>query len=52
MSLQSIIESAWENRALLQEPTVQQAIEEVIAALDAGSLRVAAPQPNGDWGNV
>ncbi|MGI9161069.1 MAG: 2,3,4,5-tetrahydropyridine-2,6-dicarboxylate N-succinyltransferase [Saprospiraceae bacterium] len=49
MSLQSIIESAWENRALLQEPTVRQAIEEVIAALDAGSLRVAAPQPDGNW---
>jgi 2,3,4,5-tetrahydropyridine-2-carboxylate N-succinyltransferase len=49
MSLQSIIESAWENRALLQEPTVRQAVEEVIAALDAGSLRVAAPQPDGGW---
>lgn len=49
MSLQSIIESAWENRALLQEPTVRQAVEEVIAALDAGSLRVAAPQPDGSW---
>jgi 2,3,4,5-tetrahydropyridine-2-carboxylate N-succinyltransferase len=49
MSLQSIIESAWENRALLQEPSVRQAIEEVIAALDAGSLRVATPQPDGQW---
>jgi 2,3,4,5-tetrahydropyridine-2-carboxylate N-succinyltransferase len=49
MSLQSIIESAWENRALLQEPEVRQAVEEVIAALDAGSLRVAAPQPDGGW---
>lgn len=49
MSLQSVIESAWENRALLQEPAVRQAIEEVIAALDAGSLRVAEPQPDGNW---
>ena len=42
-NLQSIIEQAWENRALLQEETTTTAIREVIALLDAGTLRVAEP---------
>ena len=41
--LQSIIEQAWENRALLQETTTTNAIREVIALLDSGKLRVAEP---------
>ena len=43
-NLQSIIEQAWENRALLQEETTTSAIREVIALLDAGTLRVAEPK--------
>lgn len=45
--LQSIIEQAWENRALLQEETSTKAIREVIDLLDAGTLRVAEPTANG-----
>jgi 2,3,4,5-tetrahydropyridine-2-carboxylate N-succinyltransferase len=41
--LQSIIEQAWENRALLQETTTTDAIREVIELLDTGKLRVAEP---------
>ena len=45
--LQSMIETAWDNRALLQEQTTQDSIREVIALLDAGTLRVAEPVANG-----
>ncbi|MBN8641428.1 MAG: 2,3,4,5-tetrahydropyridine-2,6-dicarboxylate N-succinyltransferase [Flavobacteriales bacterium] len=45
--LQSTIEKAWENRALLQEETTTKAIREVIDLLDAGTLRVAEPTENG-----
>lgn len=46
-TLQNIIEKAWDNRALLQEETTTTAIREVIALLDAGTLRVAEPTANG-----
>lgn len=53
MSLQTTIEAAWNDRSLLQSPATLAAIEEVIAALDAGTLRVAEPVANGwqvnDW---
>ena len=45
--LQSTIEQAWENRALLQEENTTKAIREVIDLLDAGTLRVAEPTDNG-----
>lgn len=38
-----IIEQAWADRSLLEKPEVQQAIEQVIALLDQGKLRVADP---------
>jgi 2,3,4,5-tetrahydropyridine-2-carboxylate N-succinyltransferase len=38
-SLQTIIEQAWENRALLQEEQQQKPLE-VIELLDAGKLRL------------
>ncbi len=46
-TLQSIIENAWENRALLQETTTTTAIKEVIELLDSGKLRVAEPTTDG-----
>lgn len=46
-ALQSIIEEAWENRALLTEGRVTSAIRNVIEQLDNGSLRVAQPTENG-----
>lgn len=53
MELQQMIESAWDNRALLKEKNTQQAIEEVIEKLDKGILRVAQPTAAGwqvnDW---
>ncbi|MCW5922513.1 MAG: 2,3,4,5-tetrahydropyridine-2,6-dicarboxylate N-succinyltransferase [Saprospiraceae bacterium] len=48
-SMQEIIESAWDDRSLLQNWEVKKAIREVIAALDAGELRVAEPQADGIW---
>ncbi|MES2837804.1 MAG: 2,3,4,5-tetrahydropyridine-2,6-dicarboxylate N-succinyltransferase [Bacteroidota bacterium] len=47
MSMQSIIEKAWENRELLNNPETQNTIREVIELLDKGKLRVAEPIANG-----
>ncbi len=47
--MKHIIENAWNNRDLLTNPEVQEAINSVIAKLDAGELRVAEPLANGDW---
>ena len=44
----SIIENAWNQRELLQDEAVQQAVNEVIALLDQGKLRVAEPK-DGQW---
>lgn len=46
-TLQHTIEKAWDNRALLQEENTTNAIREVIALLDAGTLRVAEPIADG-----
>lgn len=45
--LNEIIEKAWNNRELLRENSVQQAIRDVIALLDQGKLRVAEPAASG-----
>jgi len=47
--MQSIIESAWENRDLLNESATIKAIETVIEQLDKGLLRVAEPTSDGSW---
>lgn len=47
--LRSIIETAWDNRTLLQENSTTQAIREVIRQLDEGTLRVAEPLADGQW---
>lgn len=47
--MKQIIENAWDNRELLTDPEVQDAINSVIAKLDAGELRVAEPLENGEW---
>ena len=41
--LKTIIEQAWENRALLQAPAVQQAVRQVVELVDKGELRTAEP---------
>ncbi len=48
-SMRSIIEAAWENRALLDQAETRQAIEHVIEDLDKGILRVAEPKDDGSW---
>ena len=51
--LQSIIDAAWENRANLAPRSapneVTQAVDEVIAGLNSGALRVATRQGVGQW---
>ncbi len=50
--LQSTIELAWDNRANLNPanaPEVREAVEHVLADLDAGRLRVAERQAMGQW---
>jgi 2,3,4,5-tetrahydropyridine-2-carboxylate N-succinyltransferase len=46
-SYKEIIEKAWEQRELLNEPQVQETIRAVIEELDKGVLRVAEPAENG-----
>ncbi|MBU3681135.1 MAG: 2,3,4,5-tetrahydropyridine-2,6-dicarboxylate N-succinyltransferase [Flavobacterium sp.] len=46
-TLQTTIEAAWDNRALLQEAATTAAIRQVIDLLDAGTLRVAEPTATG-----
>ena len=45
--IKEIIENAWDNRALLKEAVTQNTIREVVALLDAGTLRVAEPIEGG-----
>ncbi len=47
--MKNIIESAWEDRALLEKTEVQNAIRSVIEQLDKGELRVAQPVGDGKW---
>ncbi|MBS7781075.1 MAG: 2,3,4,5-tetrahydropyridine-2,6-dicarboxylate N-succinyltransferase [Comamonas sp.] len=51
--LQSIIDAAWENRASLSSTSapaeILDAVEHVIAQLDAGQMRVATQQGVGQW---
>lgn len=47
--MRSIIEAAWENRALLNEKETVDAINLVIEDIDKGLLRVAEPSENGEW---
>ena len=46
-SLRSLIESAWENRSLLDENTTKNAIRKIVDLLDKGELRVAEPTKDG-----
>jgi 2,3,4,5-tetrahydropyridine-2-carboxylate N-succinyltransferase len=53
MSLQETIDECWENRANISPASapggVRQAVNSVIAQLDAGTLRVAEPAGEGLW---
>ncbi|MFO8066933.1 MAG: 2,3,4,5-tetrahydropyridine-2,6-dicarboxylate N-succinyltransferase [Bacteroidales bacterium] len=45
--ISSIIEKAWNDRELLKQREVREAINEVIEELDKGKIRVAEPGPDG-----
>jgi 2,3,4,5-tetrahydropyridine-2-carboxylate N-succinyltransferase len=47
MDLVKTIEKAWENRELLKDKVVQEAINEVVKQLDLGTLRVAEKDDDG-----
>ncbi len=50
--LETAIEAAWEARDAITPATTgetREAIEDTLAALDSGKLRVAEKQENGDW---
>ena len=53
MKLKETIEAAWDDRGLLGEKSVQEAIHEVVDQLDGGILRVAQKDNDGwkvnDW---
>lgn len=53
MKIKEIIEAAWDDRGLLGEKSVQEAIHEVVNQLDTGVLRVAQKETQGwkvnDW---
>ena len=44
-----LIESAWEDRSLLENKETQDAIRHVVEELDKGLVRVAEPQMDGSW---
>ena len=48
-NMREIIEKAWDNRDLLSDSVTIDAINEVIAKIDAGELRVAEPISDGGW---
>lgn len=51
-ALAATIDAAWEDRASLTVSTkgaVRDAVEEVLAALDSGALRVAQKDAAGQW---
>ena len=47
--MRSIIEAAWENRALLSQAETIDAINHVIEDIDKGLLRVSEPTDSGEW---
>ena len=47
--MREIIEKAWDDRSLLQNEDVQEAINSVIEKIDLGELRCAEPLENGEW---
>jgi 2,3,4,5-tetrahydropyridine-2-carboxylate N-succinyltransferase len=49
MELKNLIENAWEDRTLLKDEAVLEAINTIIEDLDKGKRRIAEPLPNGDW---
>lgn len=49
MTLEQLIEQAWEDRSKLQDAATTDAIRTVIEQLEKGQIRVAEPTGNGKW---
>ena len=47
--LKKTVEKAWDNRELLGDERVKQAIRDAIDLLDKGKLRTAEPLADGTW---
>ncbi|MDX1942964.1 MAG: 2,3,4,5-tetrahydropyridine-2,6-dicarboxylate N-succinyltransferase [Saprospiraceae bacterium] len=47
--LRQLIEQAWEDRNLLKDKSIHEAIGQVVEMLDQGELRVAEPNADGTW---
>ena len=47
--MKELIEKAWDNRELLNDRATRQAVEEAIALIDSGKLRVAERVESGEW---
>jgi 2,3,4,5-tetrahydropyridine-2-carboxylate N-succinyltransferase len=48
-TLQQTIEKAWDDRSLLAQSEVKDAVFQVVELLDKGELRVAEPTADGNW---
>lgn len=48
-NLEELMNRVWNDRSLLEQETVREAIRETISLLDAGTLRVAEPLADGQW---
>jgi len=48
-TLQQTIEQAWDDRSLLAQSEVKDAVFQVVELLDKGELRVAEPTDDGNW---
>jgi 2,3,4,5-tetrahydropyridine-2,6-dicarboxylate N-succinyltransferase len=48
-TLQQTIEKAWDDRSLLAQSEVKDAVFQVVELLDKGELRVAEPTDDGNW---
>ena len=48
-SLEILINQAWEDRSMLSQKPVQEAIHHVVDLLDTGKVRVAEPDGQGNW---
>jgi len=47
--LESLVDAAYEDRALLQTEEYRDAVEHTLALLDAGEIRSASPDDDGGW---
>ena len=49
IELRTLVEAAWADRSLVEQEDVRNAVAEVMSRLDRGTLRVAQPEPSGEW---